>query len=239
MPRTGHNTTDRVIIDHINEMLSGRGRTLDGRPLFRIVWSSDQFELRSGIFVDRHGPIIIREVKAVREVHKYNYALDHWVLEKMVYLPSNNRIIADEIIGVMAGTYEPLVIFWDANFNAIPVNWPLIEKIFWNLENVRAEHKTASMIEREEREEIEREIKDNEEQIGETQRSDLFAFEDAQFLDSTKQKYWRKDDGNQIQGCVNSGIDTSIFTGGEKAWTNSARVQDSSRGNRGLLSPHN
>lgn len=196
MPRTGHNTTDRVVIDHINGMLSVRGRSLDGRPIFRIVWSSDQFELRSGLFTDWYGAIIIREVRDIRQVHKYSYAMDRWVLERLTFLPRENRIIENELIGAMAGTYEPLLVFWNDDFTPIPVHWNLVERILWNLENHRPERKNKKMIEAEEREEVEKEIKELEEQVGASQRSDLFAFEDAEFLDSTKQRMWEKKDGS-------------------------------------------
>lgn len=196
MPTTGHNTTDRLIIDAVNESLARRGSSLDGRPIFRVVWSSDQFELRAGMFVDKYGPIIIREVKAVREVHKYNYAMDRWVLERLTYLPRENKILADELIGVMNGSYEPLVIFWDESYAPIPVSWSMVERILWNLENYRPERKTAAMFEREEQEELEREALELEQEIGQDQRSALFESESAIFLDSTKQKSWGKKNGS-------------------------------------------
>jgi hypothetical protein len=192
MPRAGHNTTDKLVIDNINKMLLARGVSFDGRPIFRIVWSSDQLELRSGLFRDWYGSIIIREVKDIRRVHKYNYAMDRWILERLTFLPRENKILANELVEVMSGSYEPLFVFWYEDFSPIPVHWQLVEKILWTLENHRPIKKNQKMVESEEIEEKEREIKELEEEIGETQRSGLFAFEDAEFQDSTKQKMWER-----------------------------------------------
>jgi hypothetical protein len=189
------------------------------------------------LFRDWCGPIILREVKAIREVHKYNYCLDRWILEKLTYLPRENKILADEIIAVkdgaysgsvMNGTYEPLFVFWDQNYAPIPVSWSLVERILWNLENYRPERKTAAMLEAEEREVIEEEAKELEDEIGENQRSELFAFEAAEFLDSTKQVMWEKNDGSSLKKGrrLDGGIDPSLRGQGNQTGTDSARVQD-------------
>lgn len=71
-------------VDTINKELELKfGRDLYNRVRFRLVWSSDQLEKRRGDFVDiTESGIIIREDKdRVREVPKYGFSMDTWILE--------------------------------------------------------------------------------------------------------------------------------------------------------------
>lgn len=60
------------------------------RPLWRIVWSKDEYEKRLGTFRDfiPGTDVLLREVTEVREVPKYSYIKPRWILEKLMYAPT-------------------------------------------------------------------------------------------------------------------------------------------------------
>ena len=66
--------------------------TVSGRPMWRIVWSEEQFEKRLGTF-DDYTPegIYLRTVTEVREVPKYRqWIKERFVLENLVIVPDVN-----------------------------------------------------------------------------------------------------------------------------------------------------
>lgn len=68
----------------INQYLQDTyGRTVEGLPLFRIVWSTGLTEHRFSEYHDFYGEVFLRAVREVREVLKYPYAQDRWVLERI------------------------------------------------------------------------------------------------------------------------------------------------------------
>lgn len=77
------------------------------RPRFRISWSDDQTELRKGFFNDFYNDILIRRVKEVREVKKYEASMPspRWVLEQILFYDS------EEIPRAREGSYEPVWTF--------------------------------------------------------------------------------------------------------------------------------
>lgn len=179
--------TDLIVIEAINRKLKERGRSLDGRPILRIVFSDEQLEKRVGTFTDWYGHILIRqEYKALRECKKYGYIAGKWVLERLTFLDPNNAIVKDELVDARNGTYEPLYVFQDKDQQPLPVNWRIIEKMLWSMENYTPGRGNQSMADSAEDDEIRQEIAYFEEQIGPYQRSQLFADEAAVFHDSTK-----------------------------------------------------
>src|SRR5262245_39183754 len=83
--------TDPTVIETINANLLRDWRVLDGRPIYRIVWSDTQLEMRRGKYSEFYGDhIFIREVEEVREVKKYWYYIKPcWVFEKLIFAPSS------------------------------------------------------------------------------------------------------------------------------------------------------
>jgi hypothetical protein len=188
--------TDLEVISGINSRLHEMYRVLDGRPIYRIVFSADQLEKRRGIFRDFAGDILLREVEEVREIRKYWYIQPPcWVLEKLIFVKGNQALkeITEEIVGAENGTYEPLFPFRDGNGNPLPVSQRVVDFILHQLHNptkrmpsdVDAE-KLATELE---------ETKYFEEEIGQNQRSELFAFENSAFV-STNQLKFKKDKAN-------------------------------------------
>ena len=162
--------------------------------MFRIVWSTGQLEKRVGDFEDYCGNIIVRQVyKALREVNKYSYCLDRWILEKLVFLDPSHQTVRNELVTRKAYDYEPIFVFQKADNSPLPVTWVSVEWIIHSLTNMRTQSiRTESMFDSEDKAEEEREIAELAQILEEDGRSDLFAFEESVFLDSTKQPYKEK-----------------------------------------------
>lgn len=100
-------------VDYINKRLENLyGKTLDGKPRFRVVWSDDQFEFRKGEFNEFSGPIFIRTVVGVKQVPKYSYIKERWILEMFV---EGSAVRISELMGVTS-TYEPMYVFQSAKY---------------------------------------------------------------------------------------------------------------------------
>ncbi|SRR5258706_3221684 len=98
-------------IDNINHQLADLYGidTITGQPIWRIVWSEDQFEHRLGTYDDyTPGGIYLRTVTEVRYVPKYSqWIQEKYVLERMVVVPETSR--AD--LPATKVSYEPLFPF--------------------------------------------------------------------------------------------------------------------------------
>jgi len=91
--------------------------TLTGMPMWRVVWSNDQFEHRLGTYEDyTESGIYLRTVTEVRYVLKYPWIKDKYVLEDLVIIPEINS-------GDLPATrlsYEPKYPFQDNQGNYLP-----------------------------------------------------------------------------------------------------------------------
>jgi len=188
MPALGHNTTDLIIIEDINKKLYERGRSLDGRPILRVVWTSDEWEIRFGEHNEwsSSGNIWLSSWVGAKWVRKYNYMMDRWVLERLTFLPLDNEIVKKELPHARNGTYEPLHVFIDKNGNPLPVMWEAIEyalKVLYEGPGYKSSTEREEMLEKS----YELETGQFEEILADAGRSNLFAFENSVFLDSTKQ----------------------------------------------------
>ncbi len=92
--------------------------TVNGLPIWRIVWSNDQYENRLGTYDDYStNGLYIRTVTEVRYVPKYKqWITNKYILERLVIVPEMNR---DEIPDTKI-SYEPIWTFEDKNGNALP-----------------------------------------------------------------------------------------------------------------------
>lgn len=109
-------------IDIINKRLKDYfGKSLDGRPNFRIMWSTNEKETRIGDYNVFYGKIFIRREPGAKVVAKYPFNKDRWVLERLIY-ERNPEILSSE-----NGTYEPLYFFEDSEHNPLPVIWNAVE----------------------------------------------------------------------------------------------------------------
>jgi len=108
----------------IKKWLNQQGRTLDGRPIFRLVWSSHEQEYRFGEFNKFYGEIYLGCERGLRLVPKYPYIGERWILEK--YAPPEQAYVED-IPETRHGSYEPFFVFEDSKGNPLPVTLKVVE----------------------------------------------------------------------------------------------------------------
>ena len=105
----------------INEWLAQHyGMTVEGRTVHRIVWSTNLTEKRHGKYDIFAGSIYVRTEVGVKEVLKYPFDQDRWVLEKLVNVENNDELLTKT-------SYEPLYIFKDNKGNFLPLNRRAVE----------------------------------------------------------------------------------------------------------------
>lgn len=97
---------------YVNDYLKKKfGENFAGKQTWRLVWSPEQIEWRKGLFNDYYGSILIRSFTGTREVKKYTYLRDRWVLER--WFPPEVAF-NPEIPESCFGNYEPIYVFEDA-----------------------------------------------------------------------------------------------------------------------------
>ncbi len=88
--------------------------TITGKPIWRVVWSEDQFEKRLMDVTDEGLSLITPQV---REVPKYRqWITQKYVLERLVLVPEIN---AGEL-PASKQSYEPIFVFMDKNGDYLP-----------------------------------------------------------------------------------------------------------------------
>lgn len=109
-----------VEVDLINRQLQDEYGldVVTGKPIFRIVWNTDQMEKVYGTFNDfTESGIYIRTVTESRIVHKYRgFKLDRYVLERLVQVPESQQ---DQLLGLKI-SYEGLYTYHDNKMNFLP-----------------------------------------------------------------------------------------------------------------------
>lgn len=101
---------DPKTVDFVNQYLAQKyGKFDDNRPKFRLIWSSTQMEKRFGVFAYSSNGIDFGTVEEEREVPKYSYCMDRWVLEQLCV----NEAIPAEIRSQTLVSYEPRWVFWN------------------------------------------------------------------------------------------------------------------------------
>jgi len=141
-------------LEEVNRrLLENYGRGVAELPLYRIVWSTNQTERRYGTFIkETPAGIYLGNETCEREVPKYPWAPDYWILEWVQPNVGNPELRA-------AISYEPLWIFKDKNNNPLPYDWEIIE-ILVKAHQTRVAPKNQAMIDGEE---AERKRKESEE----------------------------------------------------------------------------
>jgi hypothetical protein len=92
--------------------------TATTNPIWRVVWSEEQFEHRLGTYTDiTPAGLFVREVTEVRYVPKYRqWIKEKYVLERLVAIPEQNLID----LPATKMSYEPIWVFQDKNENYLP-----------------------------------------------------------------------------------------------------------------------
>jgi hypothetical protein len=187
--------TDTLVVAAINDSLKHEYRVLDGRPMYRIVWSDDELEKRIGTYCDYYGSILIREEhKCLREIKKYWYFTKPcWVLEKLVFLPHEREMydLIKELVQARNGTYETVYKFINSKDEHLPVVHEIVEAILHTLHNPG--HKlTQSDFDAIEKLEEKAEMNMFEEELMENERSPLFVWENSAFVSTNQLAFKRK-----------------------------------------------
>lgn len=179
------------LIEYFNEKLKSRGRTLDGRAIWRLVWSTDQKEIRKGKFSDYYGNIFLRENTEVRSVPKYWNSPDRWVLERLCFIAPNaaihNEVLAQSDLDIfkpfLNGTYEPIYFFQDKNRNPLPVTEWALDAVMHELEFGQRIKVTDSEMQDDYLKETDREAEYFQAEIDNAGRSPLFAQENSVYIE--------------------------------------------------------
>lgn len=138
-------------INSINETILNRyGFDYMRRPIFRVVWSNNQFETRKGEHEVYYGQIYLRTDYGIYTVPKYQFLKDRWVLERL--FPNN-----PDVTGIQSDhTYEPIWVFEDKDGNPQKVNERAVNFLCWHALNPRKI--TKSDLKERERKEFEDEV---------------------------------------------------------------------------------
>jgi hypothetical protein len=143
--------------------------TSTGRPMFRITWANDETEKRLMDFTDGGIQMLY---PSVREVKKYPYLKDLYVLERLVVVPEVNQ----KELPTQKLSYEPIWAYRDVNNNPLPPIWDVTKLIVDTLYAALGKKSMRSYIKPEEGKE-ERIKKIQEELFGnETDESDALAY---------------------------------------------------------------
>ena len=102
---------NRLLVDHFGI------DTSTGQPMWRVVWSDDQYEKRLTDRIDSGLQLLHPEV---RELPKYKQWIPHrWVLEQLVVVPYLN----EKDLPATKLSYEPMFPFEDKQGNFLPPNF--------------------------------------------------------------------------------------------------------------------
>lgn len=96
--------------------------TASNDPIFRVVWAPDQLEKR---LVDTLDSGVMLLTPVVREVKKYNYLPNAYVLERLVAVPDFQ---VTELAGAKM-SYEPLWVFTSSYGTPLPPAWEPIKLV--------------------------------------------------------------------------------------------------------------
>jgi len=106
-------------LDYINkQLIDFYGIDTDtGRPIWRVSYADDEYEIRYGTWRDiTPEGILLREVTEARQVKKYPWLENRYVLEQLVIVPiADQRTLPSQRL-----SYEPLWIFEDKQLNYLP-----------------------------------------------------------------------------------------------------------------------
>jgi hypothetical protein len=128
-------------VEFINRWLRDQEKKLNGEPTYRLVWSDKETEVRLGTFNDfTPSGLFIRTVTEAREVLKYPFIKERWILEK--YIPPEMAANA-EIPSTMFGSYEPLYVFENAAGEYLKPTLKVVEFII-NVKRQRLDRMTPA-----------------------------------------------------------------------------------------------
>ena len=128
----------------INRLLAEKyGSTLGGRPRYRLMWSEDLLEWRDKKYED----IMLRAETNAKQLKKYSYIVDRWILEWRAGVPAD----IDEIKNWDG--YEPVYVFHWPDGSYQEPTWFHCDFLAFSKDNIDAlTPSEAKEMERKERE---------------------------------------------------------------------------------------
>lgn len=130
------------------------GLSITGKTKFRIIWSEDIFENRKGEFNEFYGKIFLRTVRGVREMKKYGYIHNRFILEGWVDANMSN---GGEVPDAANGDYTAIYVFEDGNGKPLPVTKKVLEFLIASVQG-RVKKDEIETFEQKEEKEIERQV---------------------------------------------------------------------------------
>lgn len=119
-------------IEELNSRIGAEYMTIDGRVMFRLVWSEEIFENRYGTFREFTSEgIFVREVTEVRRTRKYNYIHNRWIFEMWA---GGNLVANPETPDAVNGDYVPVYVFEDKHGGYLPPNERVVRFLIAALE---------------------------------------------------------------------------------------------------------
>ena len=114
------------MMEEINKyLIEHYGRTPEGLPYFRLLWTTGVTEHRYSEFHDYYGDLFVRSVREVREVLKYPFAQDRWILERIREI--SPKAIEMGLRSNVPYSYEEVYCFQDNRGNPLPVTLDKVE----------------------------------------------------------------------------------------------------------------
>lgn len=117
---------DNTLLEQVNKHLIDHfGTTVTNKPLFRLIWSTGITEYRFSEFTDFYGDLFIRTVKEVREVLKYPFAQDRYILERLSLIHPKSAELG--LRTDLKEDYTEVYTFQDKQGNPLPVTIDMVE----------------------------------------------------------------------------------------------------------------
>jgi hypothetical protein len=98
------------------------GKTDSDEPIWRIIWSDDQYEKRLSEYTIEGLRLIHPKVQ---ELPKYSYVKERYILERLVLVPEINQ---DELPSAKI-SYEPMWVWENNKGNFVYPSWQAIEHV--------------------------------------------------------------------------------------------------------------
>ena len=112
----------------INKFLAKFGNIplSDSQPMFRLIWTDNENELRRGTYNIFHAGIFLKTETGVLRVPKYPHLKERYIIEKW-YPPE--IYFTPELPESVNGGYEVKYIFEDEKYNRLPLRMKVAEKL--------------------------------------------------------------------------------------------------------------
>jgi hypothetical protein len=121
---------DSILVASINRYLEDHyGKLTTGETIFKVEWTTGLTEKRFSEYTDFYDETPIRTVKEVRQVLKYPFAQDRYVLERIVPISESARQAGLAVDGQYS--YEEVYLFQDRLGQYLPLTLDKVEQALY------------------------------------------------------------------------------------------------------------